>query len=87
MGTISATKALAIHPIGMLNRPRFHGPGRKRFPTKNTLIKMGKVNATKAAQAPMENIAPIARDPPKISSKRAHPMAVLNQTAFTGVCV
>lgn len=45
-GTINATNAHAAHPIGRLNRPKFHGPGRKRSPTKNTRMKMGMVKAT-----------------------------------------
>ena len=46
IGTINATNAQAAHPIGRLNRPKFHGPGRKRFPTKNTRMKIGIVKAT-----------------------------------------
>jgi len=48
---------------------------------------MGVVNATKAAMAPMENMAPAAREPPKIRSSIIHPTVVLNHTALTGVLV
>jgi len=87
IGTIKATKALAIHPIGMLSFPKFQGPGRKRLPTKKTLMKMGVVKATKAASAPILKMAPMARLPPKIRRSRQHPTALLNQTALTGVWV
>lgn len=63
IGTISATKALAMQPIGMLRRPRFQGPGRNLFPTKKTRMKIGVVKATNAAQAPIEKMAPIASSP------------------------
>lgn len=86
-GTINATNAHAAHPIGRLKRPRFHGPGRKRFPTKNTRMKIGIVKATKAATAPMEKRAPAGTGPAKIRRERAMPMAVLNHTALTGVLV
>ena len=85
MGTISATNPQANAPIGILALPRFHGPGLNRFPTKNTLMKIGMVNATKAATAAIEKIAPMATVPPNMSSVMAIPMVVLNQTAFTGV--
>ena len=42
--------------MGMLKRPRFHGPGLNLLPTKNTRIKIGVVNATKAARAPILKI-------------------------------
>ena len=77
----------AIIPIGLLNLPKCHGPCRKRFPTKNTRMKMGIVKATYAAMAPTEKMAPIAIGPPKIKSSKQIPTDVLNQTAFTGVCV
>ena len=87
MGTIRITNALAMQPIGMLNRPKFQGPGRNLFPTKKTLMKIGVVNATKAASAPIEKIAPMARLPPKIRRSNRQPTALLNQTALTGVWV
>ncbi len=87
IGTIRATKALAMHPIGMLSFPKFQGPGRNRLPTKKTLMKMGVVKATKAASAPMLKMAPMARFPPKIRRSRQQPTALLNQTALTGVWV
>ena len=87
IGTISATNAHAHTPIGVLARPRCHGPARNRFPTKNTRMKMGVVNATKAATAAMEKSAPAATDPPKMSRVMRIPMTVLNHTALTGVRV
>jgi hypothetical protein len=51
IGTMSATKADAITPIGIENFPRCHGPGRKRLPTKKTRMKMGMVNALCLASA------------------------------------
>lgn len=48
---------------------------------------MGMVKATKAAQAPMLKIAPMARSPPKMSRRSRIPTLVLAQTAFTGVLV
>lgn len=87
IGTINATNAHATHPIGRLNRPKFHGPGRKRFPTKNTRMKIGMVKATKAATAPMEKRAPAGTGPAKMRRVRAMPMALLNHTALTGVLV
>jgi hypothetical protein len=48
---------------------------------------MGMVKETKAAQAPMLKIAPMARSPPKIRRRRSVPIVVLSQTALTGVCV
>jgi len=63
MGTMSATNALAIAPIGRLKRPRFQGPGRKRLPTKKTRMKIGVVKAMKAAQAAMLKTAPMATSP------------------------
>lgn len=87
IGTINITKAQAAVPMGMLARPRFHGPGRNRFPTKKTRMKMGIVKATKPARAPMENKAPAARAPPKIRKVIRMPMNVLNHTALTGVRV
>lgn len=50
-------------------------------------MKIGIVNATKPAMAPMLKIAPIASDPPKMSSRQMVPMKLLNHTAFTGVFV
>jgi hypothetical protein len=50
-------------------------------------MKMGVVKATNAAQAPMLKIAPMATGPAKMSNRQAQPMAVLNQTALTGVRV
>lgn len=82
---MSATNTHAATPIGVLNLPRFQGPGRKRFPTKKTRMKMGMVKATNDATAPIEKRAPAAIGPPKISKTRRIPMTVLNQTALTGV--
>jgi hypothetical protein len=48
---------------------------------------MGIANETKAAQAPMLKIAPMARSPPKIRRRRRTPIVVLSQTALTGVRV
>lgn len=48
---------------------------------------MGMVKATNAAIAPIENRAPAASSPPKISTAMAMPTAVLNHTALTGVRV
>jgi hypothetical protein len=45
MGTMSATNADAITPMGMENLPRCHGPGRNLLPTKKTRMTMGIVNA------------------------------------------
>ena len=81
------TKADAIMPTGIESFPRFQGPGRKRLPTKNTRMKMGVVKATKAAMAPIENIAPAARGPPKMRRSMRQPTEVLNHTALTGVFV
>jgi len=80
-------KAQAIPPIGLLNLPKCHGPGRKRSPTKKTRIIMGIVKATIAAMAPTEKMAPIETEPPNIRRRRRIPIIVLNQTAFTGVYV
>ena len=63
MGTIMITKKLATMPVGMLKRPKFHGPGRNRLPTKNPRMKIGIVKATNEAVAPMLKMAPIARPP------------------------
>ena len=87
MGTINATNAHAVNPTGRLNRPKFQGPGRKRFPTKNTRMKIGMVKATKAATAPMEKRAPADTGPAKMRRVRGMPMALLNHTALTGVLV
>lgn len=84
---MSATNALAITPMGMLKRPRFHGPALNLLPTKNTRMKIGVVKATNAAQAPMLKMAPIATSPANMRRSRQQPMAVLNQTALTGVRV
>lgn len=84
---MSTTNAQAAAPMGREYRPRFHGPGRKRFPTRKTRMKIGIVNATKAATAAMLKIALMAYVPPKISRVRRIPIAVLNQTALTGVLV
>ena len=48
---------------------------------------MGVVKATNAAMAPMENIAPAARGPPKMRRSIIHATEVFNHTAFTGVLV
>ena len=82
---ITKMNAHAQHPIGLLNFPKCHGPRLKRFPTKNTRMKMGIVKATIAAIAPTEKIAPIATSPPKMRRRSKMPMKVLNQTALTGV--
>lgn len=87
IGTIKATNAHAHTPIGILSLPRFQGPARNLFPTKKTLMKIGIVNATKAATAAIEKMAPMATGPPKIRSVRQMPMTVLNHTALTGVFV
>lgn len=87
IGTMSATNALAMAPMGILKRPRFHGPALNLLPTKNTRIKMGVVKATNAAHAPMLKIAPIATSPPKMSKRQRIPMTLLNHTALTGVRV
>lgn len=87
MGIMRRTKAEATTPTGMLARPRFHGPARKRLPTKKTRMKIGVVKAKKAASAPMLKMASIAAPPAKMSSRTRQPIAVLNQTAFTGVFV
>ena len=82
-----ATNALAVTPTGMLKRPRFQGPALNLLPTKKTRMKIGVVNATNAAQAPILKMAPIATGPPKISKRQRTPIAVLNHTALTGVRV
>lgn len=64
-----ATKALAMQPMGILKTPKFHGPGRKRLPTKKTRMKIGVVKATKAAQAPMLKMAPMAMLPVRESAR------------------
>ena len=81
------TNAHAMQPIGMLKRPRFHGPARNLLPTKKTRMKIGVVKATKAAMAPMLKMAPMAYWPPKMSSRSRMPMTLLNHTALTGVSV
>ncbi len=86
-GTMSNTNAQAILPMTMLYLPKFQGPGLNLLPTKKTRIKMGIVNATKAATAAMENRAPAASGPPNISKVMQIPILVLNQTALTGVLV
>ena len=48
---------------------------------------MGIVNATNAATAAIENMAPIATVPPKINNVIRIPITVLNHTALTGVLV
>lgn len=85
IGTISETKAQAALPMYMLYLPKFHGPALNLFPTKKTLMKMGIVNATKAATAAMEKSAPAASSPPKMRKVMQMPRPVLNQTALTGV--
>lgn len=50
-------------------------------------MKMGVVNATKAAKPPIEKIAPMASSPPKIKRRRQQPIVLLNHTALTGVWV
>lgn len=87
IGTMRTTKAHEAPPMNMLYLPRFQGPGLNRSPTKNTRIDIGIVKATNAAIAPIENKAPTARGPPKISKVIRIPTHVLNQTAFTGVSV
>lgn len=85
IGTMMTTNAQETPPTYMLYLPRFHGPGLNRSPAKNTRIDIGIVKATNAATAPIENRAPTAKGPPKISNVIRIPMHVLNQTAFTGV--
>ena len=87
IGTIRMTKAHAVAPIGVLNFPKFHGPGRNLLPTRKTLIKIGIVKATKAATAPIEKSAPTARAPPNIKKVMRIPMPTFHQTALTGVLV
>ena len=87
IGIMSTTNALATLPITRLYRPRCQGPARKRFPTKKTRMKIGVVKAKKAASAPMEKMASIAAPPAKMRRRTRQPMAVLNQTALTGVLV
>lgn len=87
IGTMSKTNAQAILPMTMLYFPKFQGPGLNLLPTKNTRIKMGIVNATKAATAAIENRAPAAILPPNINKVMQIPRPVLNQTALTGVLV
>lgn len=53
---MSATKADAMTPMGMENFPRFQGPGRKRFPTKKTRMKMGIVKALVVSSALRSNV-------------------------------
>ena len=86
-GIITAVKQVAAVPIKGENFPKCHGPRRNLFPTKNVLMVIGIVKATKAPIAPILKMAPIAISPAKIKNVRAMPMAVLNHTAFTGVCV
>jgi hypothetical protein len=50
IGTMSATNADASVPMGIEARPRFHGPGRNRLPTKKTRMKIGIVNALECCQ-------------------------------------
>ena len=87
IGTMRATNPQAAPPMYMLKGPRFQGPARNLFPTKKTRMKMGIVNATKAATAAIENSAPAASGPPKTRRVMRMPSTVLNQTALTGVRV
>ena len=87
IGTMRATNAQAAPPMYMLKGPRFQGPARNLFPTKKTRMKIGIVNATKAATAAIENSAPAASGPPKTRRVMRMPSVVLNQTALTGVRV
>lgn len=57
------------------------------MPTKKIRMKIGIVNATKAATAAMEKRALMAMGPAKIRLTMRQPIVVLNQTALTGVCV
>ena len=87
MGTMTEVKAVAAVPMNGANLPRCQGPGLNLLPTMNVLIVIGIVKATKAAKAPIEKIAPIARSPAKIRRVRSIPTMQLNQTALTGVFV
>ena len=86
-GSMRATNEHAATPIGVLHLPKFHGPGLNLLPTKKTLMNIGMVKATKAAKAPMEKMAPMARGPPKSNNVMRTPITVLNHTALTGVTV
>lgn len=87
IGTMSRTNAQAIVPMTILNLPKCQGPGRNLSPTRNTRMKIGIVNATKAATAAIENKAPAAMLPPNINKVMQIPRQALNQTASTGVFV
>ena len=85
IGTIRDTNPQAALPMYILKGPRFHGPALNLLPTKKTRMKIGIVNATKAATAAIENSAPAASGPPKTRRVMRIPRVVLNQTALTGV--
>ena len=87
IGTMRATNAQAALPMYILKGPKFQGPALNRLPTKKTRMKIGIVNATKAATAAIENSAPAASGPPKTRRVMRMPSVVLNQTALTGVWV
>lgn len=53
-------------PMGMLNLPRFQGPGLNLFPTKKTLIEIGIANAVNIAEAAIENKEQMPMGPPKV---------------------
>ncbi len=57
------------------------------MPTKKTRMKMGMVNATYAAMAPTEKMAPMATEPAKMRKRIQIPILQLNHTALTGVRV
>ena len=59
MGTMSMTNAEATMPVGMEKRPRFHGPGRKRLPTKKTRMKIGVVKALVVLALPSLKTDPV----------------------------
>lgn len=112
-GIMRATKEQATVPQAIEYLPRFHGPGRKRSPTKRMRMAIGIVKDLETHQSvsnkpsslcirkknisdkthvnaaipPIENSAPTARLPPKISVKRKIPITAFPHTALTGVLV
>ena len=67
--------------------PKFHGPARNLWLTKEIRIAIGIENAINAEIPPMENNAPIATSPANMRSVDRIPKTQLNHTAFTGVWV
>src|SRR5689334_18796326 len=74
--------------MGIVNALQSHDQ-QSHLQTPTSIPTSGKDSSThtKAAIAPIENSAPIAKSPPKISSSNRIPIAQLNHTAFAGVCV